>query len=68
MATIILLVFSGLTNTAFAEHHSVTSWILGGSLAFIAAMLFPEAEKDEPSTNMSQSTSIDEILNGRSFI
>ena len=60
MATTIL--FSGLSNIAFTEHHSVTSWIL------IAAMLFPEAERDESSANMSQSTSVDEILNGRSFI
>ena len=59
---------SGLRNTAFSEHHSLTSWILGCSLAFIAAVLFPEAERDESSANMSQSTSVDEILNGRSFI
>ena len=62
------LVCSGLSNIAFAEHHSVTSWILVCSLAFIAAILFPEAERDESSANMSQSTSADEILNGRSFI
>ena len=62
------LIFSGLSNIAFAEHHSVTSWILGCSLAFIAAILFPEVERDESSANMSQSTSVDEILNGRSFI
>ena len=68
VATTILLVFSGLSNIAFTEHHSVTSWILGCSLAFVAAVLFPEAERDESSANMSQSTSVDEILNGRSFI
>ena len=68
MATTILLVFSGLSNIAFAEHHSVTSWIFGCSLAFIVATLFPEAERDESPANMSQSTSVDEILNGRSFI
>ena len=68
MATTILLVFSELSNIAFAEDHSVTSWIIGCSLAFIAAMLFPEAERDESSANMSQSTSVDEMLNGRSCI
>ena len=68
VATTILLVFSGLSNIVFAEHHSVTSWILGCRLAFIAAMLFPDAERDESNSNMSQSTSVDEILNGRSFI
>ena len=31
-------------------------------------MLFPEAERDESPANMSQSTSVDEILNGRSFM
>ena len=44
--TTILLVFSGLSNIAFTEHHSVTSWIFGCNLAFVAAMLFPEAERD----------------------
>ena len=68
MATTILLVFSGLSNIAFAEYHSVTSWMLGSSLAFIAPILVPEAERDESSASMSQSTSVDEILNGRSFM
>ena len=68
LLTTILLVFSGLSNIAFAEHHSVTSWMLDYSLAFIAAILFPEAKRDESSANMSQSTSVDEIFNGRSFM
>ena len=44
--TTIILVFSGLSNIAFAKHHSVTSWILGCSLALVAAILFPEEERD----------------------
>ena len=67
LSTYILLVFSGMSNIAFAEHHSVTSWMLGCSFAFIAAILFPEAERDESSANRSQSASVYEIFNGRSF-
>ena len=68
VATTIILVFSGLSNIAFVEHHSVTSWILGCSLAFIAAILFPEAERDKSSANTSESASVEEILNGRWFM
>ena len=37
-------------------------------LSIYSSYVISKAERDESSANMSQSTSVDEILNGRSFI
>ena len=57
-----------LSSIACVEERSVTSSMLGCSLAFIAAIFFPETERDESSETLSQSASVDEIRNGRPFI